>query len=245
MKLLKFTIVIGLLFTSLIACNSPYLSFKDIVPNENEIVEIKARNYEGYFYTVTSEEKINDFFKLFHETSFIETEEIVVFGGTALQLVDRDGVEITNILQVDKNVFRIGDSYYKTTSDIDKEVNDYLKEHFKKDNLVVEEGMSVNLNADNIKKVTIKDLKKNVSKVIDKRGSISSIVNVFNATRKQEGIVNMAKPHYAMNFGTASYYVWIDGENLTLQDTKNSHTIFSLATSEVKDIDVLFTEIFQ
>jgi hypothetical protein len=245
MKLLKFTIALVVLFVSLIACNSAEKSFKDIVPRESEIVEIKARNYGGYFYNMTNKDKINDFLNIFHGSTFIETEKIDVFGGVDLHLLDADGKEITSIFAVYNNVFRIGDSYYESTNDIEKQVTNYLAEHFQTENIVFEEDMVVNLKAANIEKVTIKDLEKSISKVIEKQGSISNIVNIFNATKKQEGIANMAKPHYAINFGTASYHVWIDGENLTLQDTKNSHTIFSLSTSDVKEIDVLFTEIFQ
>ncbi|OZM57973.1 hypothetical protein CIB95_06350 [Lottiidibacillus patelloidae] len=243
MKLIKFVTIIGLL-VSIIACSSANMSFENIISNDMDVVEINARNFNGYFYTMTNKEKIKEFLTIFQETSFIKTEKVDVFGGVSLHLVDAEGNEITSIFPVDTNVFRMGETYYQSTSDIDGKVNAYIAEHFKHENLVIEEGMVVNLNVEEIEKVTIKDFKKNVSKVIDNKDSIISIVNVFNSTRKVEGIVNMAKPDYVLNFGIASYFVWIDGENITVQDTKNTHTIFSLSSETVKEVNDIFIELF-
>ncbi|OIJ21672.1 hypothetical protein BKP45_02820 [Anaerobacillus alkalidiazotrophicus] len=55
-------------------------------------------------------------------------------------------------------------------------------------------------------------------------------------SKKKPGIVNMTNPQYQFSIGKDSYFLWITNDSGTIINTKDTHTIYSLPISSVKEI---------
>jgi hypothetical protein len=56
-------------------------------------------------------------------------------------------------------------------------------------------------------------------------------------SNKEPGIVNMVNPQYKFSLGEESYLLWITEDNGTIMNTKDTHTIYSLSTSSIKEVN--------
>lgn len=54
---------------------------------------------------------------------------------------------------------------------------------------------------------------------------------------KEPGIANMANPQYTFSLEEESYFLWITKESGTIMNTKDTHTIYSLSTSSVQEVN--------
>lgn len=54
--------------------------------------------------------------------------------------------------------------------------------------------------------------------------------------KKEPGIVNMANPQYQFSIGKESYFLWITEDSGTIMNRKDTHTIYSLSSSSVKEV---------
>ena len=54
--------------------------------------------------------------------------------------------------------------------------------------------------------------------------------------KKEPGIVNMANPQYKFSIGEESYFLWITEDSGTIMNRKDTHTIYSLSSSSVKEV---------
>ncbi|TQR17550.1 hypothetical protein [Psychrobacillus vulpis] len=55
-------------------------------------------------------------------------------------------------------------------------------------------------------------------------------------SKKEPGIVNMTNPQYQFSIDDESYFLWITEVSGTIMNTKDTHTIYSLSSSSVKEI---------
>ena len=54
---------------------------------------------------------------------------------------------------------------------------------------------------------------------------------------KEPGIRLMANPQYKFSLGEDSYFLWITEDEGTVMNTKDTHTIYSLSTSSIKEVN--------
>ena len=66
-------------------------------------------------------------------------------------------------------------------------------------------------------------------------------IAIFNTavsdSTKEPGIVNMANPQYKFSLGEELYFLWITVDNGTIMSTKDTHTIYSLSSSSIKEVN--------
>lgn len=55
-------------------------------------------------------------------------------------------------------------------------------------------------------------------------------------SKKEPGIVNMANPEYQFRIDEDTYFLWITEESGTIMNTKDTHTIYTLSSSTVKEV---------
>ncbi|MGE7767079.1 hypothetical protein [Peribacillus sp. NPDC096540] len=56
-------------------------------------------------------------------------------------------------------------------------------------------------------------------------------------SKKEPGIVNMVEePQYKFSIGEETYFLWITEESGTIMNTKDTHTIYTLSSSSVKEV---------
>lgn len=55
-------------------------------------------------------------------------------------------------------------------------------------------------------------------------------------SKKEPGIVNMSTPQYQFSLGEDSFFLWIKEDNGTIMNTKDTHTIYTLTSSSVKEV---------
>lgn len=65
---------------------------------------------------------------------------------------------------------------------------------------------------------------------------------VSNA-KKEPGIVNMAEPQYQFSIGEETYFLWITKESGTIMNTNDTHTIYTLSGSSVKEVYELLIKV--
>jgi hypothetical protein len=68
---------------------------------------------------------------------------------------------------------------------------------------------------------------------------VSNFVNAFMNAKKEQGIVDMSEPDYKVEFGEESYYLWVSGEQGTIMNINDTHTIYTLSKSSAKTINEL------
>lgn len=74
--------------------------------------------------------------------------------------------------------------------------------------------------------------------LLDLKGNYE--IAIFNTavsdSTKEPGIVNMANPQYQFSLDEESYFLWITVDNGTIMSTTDTHTIYSLSTSSIKEV---------
>ena len=72
-------------------------------------------------------------------------------------------------------------------------------------------------------------------------------INIFKKavsdSKKESGIVNMTNPQYQFSIGEESYFLWITKDSGTIMNRKDTHTIYSLSSSSVKEVYDFVTEV--
>jgi hypothetical protein len=136
MKKFIITAFILLLSISLFGCSSNEVQFSEVV--NGDISKISSRHGgSGILYSITDKEKINDFINIMNSTTYEETESFAVAGASTIRLYDETGAEITSVQNV-KDVFEIGESYYKAKTDISEKLSSFYSEFYSDENLVKE-----------------------------------------------------------------------------------------------------------
>lgn len=65
---------------------------------------------------------------------------------------------------------------------------------------------------------------------------IDVIKKAVSDSKKEPGIVNMTNPQYRFSIGEETYFLWINEKSGTIMNTKDTHTIYTLSDSSVKEI---------
>lgn len=66
---------------------------------------------------------------------------------------------------------------------------------------------------------------------------IAIFITAVSDSTKELGIVNMTNPQYKFTLGEESYFLWISEDNGTIMNTKDTHTIYSLSNSSIKEVN--------
>lgn len=137
MKMFILTTLILLVSLFLFGCTSSNeVQFTEVV--KGDISKISSRHAgSGLLYSSTDKEKINDFINIMNSTTYEETEPFAVTGASNIRLYGETGAEITSVQNV-KDVFEIGESYYKANTDISEELSSFYSEFYSDENLVKE-----------------------------------------------------------------------------------------------------------
>lgn len=105
-------------------------------------------------------------------------------------------------------------------------------------------------NTDSIEKVHIYEMKSfsevnEVSPIIiTDSEEINSIEEAINDAQKVSGIVDMADPEFKIEFGKATYFLWISEESGTIMNTDDTHTIYSLSEQSIKQVNEIIKNKF-
>ncbi len=66
-------------------------------------------------------------------------------------------------------------------------------------------------------------------------------IAIFNTavseSTKEPGIGNISNPQYQFSLGEESYFLWSTVDNGTIMNTKDTHTIYSLSSSSIKEVN--------
>lgn len=65
---------------------------------------------------------------------------------------------------------------------------------------------------------------------------VSHLVKAFKKAKKEPGVVDMVDPHYKVEFGEESYYLWIHKEQGTIMNLDDTNFIYTLSQSSAKTI---------
>lgn len=65
---------------------------------------------------------------------------------------------------------------------------------------------------------------------------IEIFTKAVNDSKKEPGSVNMTTPHYRFSIGEETFFLWISEDSGTIMNGKETHTIYSLSNSSVKEI---------
>ncbi|RNA66989.1 lipoprotein [Alteribacter keqinensis] len=82
------------------------------------------------------------------------------------------------------------------------------------------------------------DVNEDSAVVITDDEDISIFTKAVNGAKKQSGIVDMDDPHFKVDIGEESYFLWTGPESGTVMNTEDTHTIYSLsprAAGQVND----------
>ena len=60
---------------------------------------------------------------------------------------------------------------------------------------------------------------------------------VVSDSTKEPGIGNVSNPQYQFSLGEESYLLWITVDNGTIMNVKDTHTIYSLSSSSIKEVN--------
>ena len=98
-----------------------------------------------------------------------------------------------------------------------------------------------------LEEVIIYHMKNGSKKVIFKeKEAIRTIEEAIKSAEKQPGIVDMADPHFKMELGEDTYFLWLtrsDGTIGTIMNAEDTHTIYSLSkksTTQLKELLLSF-----
>jgi hypothetical protein len=79
---------------------------------------------------------------------------------------------------------------------------------------------------------------KNVKRlVLEEPNEMAIFKKAVDEATQIPGIANMASPHYRFTLDGESYFLWIDEESGTIMNTKESHKLYSLSNSSIKEIN--------
>lgn len=92
--------------------------------------------------------------------------------------------------------------------------------------------------SESLKTITIEPMESNSETlVIEDTETIEMIKEAVSNSQKQPGIVDMADPEFKIKIGEETYFLWADEKSGTIMNTKDTHTIYSLSVSSIKQIN--------
>jgi len=65
---------------------------------------------------------------------------------------------------------------------------------------------------------------------------IDIFTSAVSHSKKHPGSVNMTNPHYRFSIGEDDFFLWINEDSGTIMNRKETHTIYELSSSSVKEI---------
>lgn len=65
---------------------------------------------------------------------------------------------------------------------------------------------------------------------------IDIFIKAVENAKKEPGIVNMTNPQYQFNIGEETYFLWITEDSGTIINRKDTHTIYTLSSSSIKEV---------
>ncbi|RIX59213.1 hypothetical protein D3P08_03385 [Paenibacillus nanensis] len=83
---------------------------------------------------------------------------------------------------------------------------------------------------------SFQETKNDSLKEITDTTDISVIVSAFKLAVKNSGIADMADPHYKVELGTETYFLWIAENSGTIENIKDTHTTYSLSEKSAREI---------
>lgn len=93
-------------------------------------------------------------------------------------------------------------------------------------------------NSESLEKITIEPMESHLETlVIEDTETIEMIEEAVSNSKEQPGIVNMEDPEFKIEIGEETYFLWIDEKSGTFMNTKDTHTIYSLPVSSIKQIN--------
>ena len=86
--------------------------------------------------------------------------------------------------------------------------------------------------------ITESNTETNVNNVLElkKTEEIDIFKKAVENAKKEPGIVNMTNPQYQFSIGEKSYFLWITEDSGTIMNRKDTHTIYLLSSSSVKEV---------
>lgn len=85
-----------------------------------------------------------------------------------------------------------------------------------------------------LEEVIIYTMKNDSKKVTFKeKEAIRTIEEAIKGAEKQPGIVNMADPHFKMELGEETYFLWLNETSGTIMNANDTHTIYSLSKKSI------------
>ncbi|RAP77237.1 hypothetical protein DL346_01675 [Paenibacillus montanisoli] len=73
-------------------------------------------------------------------------------------------------------------------------------------------------------------------KVIPDPTDISIFNTAFKRAKKNPGIADMADPHYKVELGKETYFLWITEESGTIENVNDTHTTYSLSKESAGEV---------
>lgn len=92
--------------------------------------------------------------------------------------------------------------------------------------------------SESLEKITIEPMESHLETlVIEDTETIEMIEEAVSNSKEQPGIVNMEDPEFKIEIGEETYFLWVDEKSGTFMNTKDTHTIYSLPVSSIKQIN--------
>ena len=106
-----------------------------------------------------------------------------------------------------------------------------------------EKADSIPSNTESVGKVNIYEMKgfSEINEesliVITDSEEINSIEEAIKGAEKVPGIVDVFEPHYQVNIGEKTYYLWIHNKEAgTIMDAEDTHTVYKLSDNLVEKL---------
>jgi uncharacterized protein YcfL len=93
---------------------------------------------------------------------------------------------------------------------------------------------------ESLEKITIYPMESNSETLVfEDTETIEMIKEAIDNAVKQPGIVNMTDTEFKIEIGEETYFLWVDEKSGTIMNTEDTHTIYSLAESSIKQVNEL------
>lgn len=83
---------------------------------------------------------------------------------------------------------------------------------------------------------SFQETKQDSIKVITDTTDISVFDSAFKRAVKNPGIADMADPHYKVELGKETYFLWITEDSGTIANINDSHTTYTLSKKSAREI---------
>ncbi|KAA0965146.1 hypothetical protein FQ087_02185 [Sporosarcina sp. ANT_H38] len=77
---------------------------------------------------------------------------------------------------------------------------------------------------------------------LKEKNEIAIFSKAVKDSTEEPGIVDMINPQHKFSIGEESYSLWISEDNGTIMNTKDTHTIYRLSTSSIKEVNAFFSK---